>query len=129
MKTFAVISSIALSLLMPCGIDGAEPSQPGPPAPVASVPRYTLDNVMIDHFQARGATLSEALEALSVLSENATAHRYRPTFVVIGSGAAARPVNLNITRFPLSAAIARLAVDTGLLVTHRQDTVIFSARK
>ncbi len=124
------IACLALFCLLTAGSGrGAEPSQPGPTAPAVAAPRYTLDNVMINHFQARGATLSEALEALSVLSENATAHRYRPTFVVIGSSAGSRPVSLNIARFPLSAAIARLAEDTGLMVTHRQDTVIFSARK
>jgi hypothetical protein len=129
MKATAITSTVILSLLTVGVGRGAEPSQPGPPAPAVAAPHYTLENVMIDRFQARGATLSEALEALSVLSENATSHRYRPTFVVIGSSAASRPVNLNIMRFPLSAAIARLAEDTGLQVTHRQDTVIFSARK
>lgn len=129
MKVFPIISLAYFSLLMMGVGRGSEPSQAGPPAPATAAPHYTLDNVMIDHFQARGATLSEALEALSVLSENATAHRYRPTFVIIGGTAASRPVSLNIARFPLSAAIARLAEDTGLLVTHRQDTVIFSTRK
>ena len=129
MKVVPTVSAAVLSLLMAGVGIGAEPSSPGPPSPAPAAPRYTLDTVMIDHFQARGATLSEALEALSVLSENATSHHYRPTFVIIGGAAATRPVSLNIARFPLSAAIARLAEDTGLQVTHRQDTVIFSARK
>lgn len=101
----------------------------GPPAPIAPAPHYTLDNVIIDRFQARGAALSEVLEALSVLSENATSHHYRPTFVIIGGAAATRPVNCNLARFPLSRAIAQLAEDPSLVVTHRQDTVIFSTRK
>ena len=106
---------------------------PGPAAPTAPqpapVPRYNIDNVYIEHFQARDATLSDVLEALSVISDNATKHRYRPTFVVVGANGSARGISMNLSGVPLSAAIARLEADTGLRVTHTGDSVIFSPRK
>ena len=105
-----------------------EPTKAGPPALAPAPAAYTLDNVVIDRFQARAATLSDVLEALSILSYNATAHHYRPTFVVVGNGASNRLVSMNLSRSSLSSAIAHLAEDSGLRVTHRQDSVIFSAR-
>jgi len=108
--------------------EGPGPVAPAVPVP-APMPRYNLDNVYIEHFQARDATLSDVLEALSVISDNATKHRYRPTFVVIGANATARGISMNIAGVPLSAAISRLEADTGLRVTHTGNSVIFSPRK
>jgi hypothetical protein len=127
--TTLLIGSTILNLLVAVHGFGADPVKVGPPGAAPSPHVYTLDNVVIDRFQARDATLSDVLEALSVLSYNATDHRYRPTFVVIGTVASARPVNLNLSRSSLSNAIALLAEDSGLLVTHRQGSVIFSARE
>jgi hypothetical protein len=126
--TASLVSSAMLSLLMVAQSAPAEQPQPGPPTIAPAHPVYTLDNVMIDHFQARGARLGDVLEALGVLTYNSTGHRYRPTFIVIGTGASARPVSMNISHSPLSNALARLADDTGLLVTHKRDSVIFSRK-
>jgi hypothetical protein len=127
----AALLLFASGLLFLAGEAMAE--APGPAAPAAlqpvAAPRYTLDNVYIEHFQARDATLSDVLEALSVISDNATKHHYRPTFVVIGANVSARAISMNISGVPLSAAIARLEADTGLRVTHTGDSVIFSPRR
>ena len=89
----------------------------------------TPQTVILDHFVARDATVSDVVEALTLLAEKATKRAYRPNFVIVGDDIGRMTVSLELTKAPLSDALDRIGSLPGVQVTYRSNqTVIFSMK-
>lgn len=89
----------------------------------------TPQTVILDHFEAHDATVTDVVEALTLLAEKATKSAYRPNFVIIGDDIGRMKVSLKLTRAPLSDAFDRIGSLPGVQVTYRSNqTVIFSMK-
>jgi hypothetical protein len=89
----------------------------------------TPQTVILDHFEARDASVADVLEALTLVAEKASRSAYRPNFVTVGDVVGRLTVSLKLTNAPLSDALDRIAALPGVEVTYRPNqTVIFSMK-
>jgi hypothetical protein len=89
----------------------------------------TPQTVILDHFEARDATVADVLEALTLVAEKASRSAYRPNFVTVGDVVGQLKVSVKLKNAPLSDALDRIAALPGVAVTYRANqTVIFSMK-
>ena len=89
----------------------------------------TPQTVILDHFEAHDATVTDVIEALTLLAEKATKRAYRPNLVIIGDDIGRMKVSLKLKMAPLSDAFDRIGSLPGVQVTYRSNqTVIFSMK-
>jgi hypothetical protein len=89
----------------------------------------TPQTVILDHFEARDASVADVVEALTLLAERATKRAYRPNLVIVGDAIGRMRVSLNLRMAPLSDALDRIGALPGVQVTYRSNqTVIFSMK-
>jgi hypothetical protein len=89
----------------------------------------TPQTVILDQFEAHDATVTDVIEALTLLAEKATKSAYRPNLVIIGDDIGRMKVSLKLKMAPLSDAFDRIGSLPGVQVTYRSNqTVIFSMK-
>jgi hypothetical protein len=89
----------------------------------------TPQTIILDHFEAHDATVTDVVEALTLLAEKATRRAYRPNLDIIGDDIGRMTMSLELTRAPLSDAFDRIGELPGVQVTYRSNqTVIFSMK-
>jgi hypothetical protein len=89
----------------------------------------TPQTVMLEHFEAHDATVSDVVEALTLLAEKVTKRAYRPNLVIVGDDIGRMKVSLELRMAPLSDAFDRIGSLPGVQVTYRSNqTVIFSMK-
>ena len=116
----SIPSSLVLATLLLLPALGEEPK-------VAAEP--TLQSVIIERFVANDATLADVFEAFTILLERASDKNYKPHFVILGEGISAKTVSLNLTKAPLSDALAQIAKQTDVTVTYGRDAVTIGLKK
>jgi hypothetical protein len=90
----------------------------------------TPQTVIIDEFEARGATITDVLEALVLVAGKATRQAYRPNFVVVGDAIGRMTVSIRLRNAPLSEALDQIAALPGVQVFYRENqTVVFALKE
>lgn len=82
--------------------------------------------VTIPKFQVSEVTLAESLEALGILTKNASNGKVTPNFIIKNADLNKTPITLNLTNVPLTEAIRYLAEMTKAKATWDKHAVMFS---
>ena len=92
-----------------------------------TVLRKSYEKVMIEKFEVNDVTLDEALQALRILSKNASAGKIVPNVIVKDPELGKKNVTLNLSKVPLSECINYLAQLTGGKLTYDKSAAIIAS--
>jgi hypothetical protein len=87
--------------------------------------RNTPQTIILDHFEAKDAAVSDVLEALTLRVENLTNRSYQPNFVITGGDIGSKLISLHLQNAPLSEALDRIGDLPGVRVTYAENSTVF----
>jgi hypothetical protein len=91
---------------------------------------FTAESVIIESFEAHDATLSDVLDALTILAETATAGAWRPSIVLANAEKnGARKITIKIGHKSLASAIEEAAKLAGLAATCSGPNILVGEKK
>lgn len=88
--------------------------------------RKSYDKVILDKFEVVDVELAESIQALKILSKNASDGKITPNVIVSDPDLAKKRVSLSLEKIPLSEALRYLAKLTGAQLSYDKNAVIYS---
>lgn len=88
--------------------------------------RKSYEKLVIEKFEVSDVELNEALQALKILSKNASGGKIVPNIIVRDAEVGKRPVTLSLSQIPLSEALHYLAQLSNARLTYDKNVVVFS---
>jgi hypothetical protein len=89
--------------------------------------RKSYETVIIDKIEFTEVELSEALQAVRILSKKASKEKIIPNIILKNPELGKKTVSINLTNVPLSEVLSYLAQLTGAKLTYDKIGVMFSS--